>query len=199
MHCRFYSKDEKIDMNTKNRKVRYTRRVIREAYFKLLQEKPINKITIAEICELADIHRGTFYQHYHDIYDLQESIEKELMTKFDEVLPLIEIGKIDVAEAIVVSLMGNKDLCRALLGEYGSLDFIMKIFEMRRKYCYKKYEEYGIDKKDFNAIYTYSMSGCLGLIRDWVMNDYKEEPEYIVHMMYKLVRHGIEGMLPESV
>ena len=185
-------------MKTENRKVKYTCQVIREAYFKLLQEKPINKITIVEICELADIHRGTFYQHYHDIYDLQDSIEREMMTKFDEVLPLIEIGKIDVAEAIVISFMEDRNLCRALFGKYGSLDFIMKIFEMRRKNSYKKYEEYEIDKKEFNAIYTYSMSGCLGLIRDWVMNDYKEEPEYIVHMMYKLARHGIEGMLPES-
>ena len=46
----------------------------------LTKEKPINKITIAELSQQADIGRGTFYTHYEDIYDLRS--KKSLKNRF---------------------------------------------------------------------------------------------------------------------
>lgn len=47
-----------------------TKQAIKQAFLDLTKEKPINKITIAELSQQADIGRGTFYTHYEDIYDL---------------------------------------------------------------------------------------------------------------------------------
>ena len=58
-------KNEKGD-----RRVRYTKMVIRESFLDLLQTKDISQISIKEICEKADINRATFYSHYQDPYDL---------------------------------------------------------------------------------------------------------------------------------
>ena len=44
-------------------RVRYTQKVIQEAFWKILKEKPLAKITVKEICDLAEINRGTFYKH----------------------------------------------------------------------------------------------------------------------------------------
>ena len=59
-----------------NRKVKYTKMVIRESLFKLLKTKQLNQITVKELCRLADINRGTFYSHYTDLFDLVEKLEE---------------------------------------------------------------------------------------------------------------------------
>lgn len=56
-----------------------TKRSIINAFLRLRSEKPLEKITVRELSELAEIHKATFYLHYHDIYELSESLERELI------------------------------------------------------------------------------------------------------------------------
>jgi len=60
-----------------DRRRRYTQSVIKEAFLALLRARPISKISVTEICKLADINRGTFYLHYLDPYDLLEKLEAQ--------------------------------------------------------------------------------------------------------------------------
>lgn len=60
-------------------RVRYTKKRIREAFFQLLSEKELARITVTEICDLAEINRTTFYKHYLDTSDLLEKIEAEIL------------------------------------------------------------------------------------------------------------------------
>lgn len=64
-----------------DRRRRYTQQVIKEVYIHLLQKNKTEEITVKEICELADINRATFYRNFRDIYDLFETIEKELIVE----------------------------------------------------------------------------------------------------------------------
>ena len=48
-------------------RTRVTKMLIRRAFTDLLRSKPIQSITIRELCERAGINRGTFYCHYTDI------------------------------------------------------------------------------------------------------------------------------------
>lgn len=57
-------------------------RKIFSAYLQLIEEKSIDKITVSEICEIANINRSTFYRHYYDIYDLEEKIETHFVNSF---------------------------------------------------------------------------------------------------------------------
>ena len=59
-----------------SRKTQYTKSVIRESFLSLLQEKPVEKITVTQLCAKADINRSTFYAHYLDVYDLKEKLEQ---------------------------------------------------------------------------------------------------------------------------
>ena len=43
----------------------------------LLQIKPYTKISVTELCRLADINRGTFYIHYFDVDDVLDDILTE--------------------------------------------------------------------------------------------------------------------------
>lgn len=65
-------------------RVRYTQNIIRDTFLDLLKEKPIHKITIKEICEIAEINRGTFYKHYEDIYDLMQKLEDAALNIFSD-------------------------------------------------------------------------------------------------------------------
>ncbi len=58
--------------------------LIRGAFTDLLRQKPIQNITIKELCERAGINRGTFYSHYTDIYDLRDNIEDEMTREFQK-------------------------------------------------------------------------------------------------------------------
>ena len=44
-----------------DRRVKYTKMVLRESLIKLLQKKSISRITVKELCEMADINRATFF------------------------------------------------------------------------------------------------------------------------------------------
>ena len=68
---------------------RYTQLVLKQALLKLLKEKPVNKITVKEVCELAQLNRATFYAHYRDCFALLESIENELIDAFEQSLRYI--------------------------------------------------------------------------------------------------------------
>lgn len=61
-------------MKKTDARVRYTQKVLKDSLLRLLEKKPINKITVKEVCELAELNRATFYAHYTDCFALLESI-----------------------------------------------------------------------------------------------------------------------------
>jgi AcrR family transcriptional regulator len=60
-----------------DRRKRKSQAAIKKAFIQLLNKKEFNAIKIGELCELADINRGTFYLNYLDKYDLLEKIIHE--------------------------------------------------------------------------------------------------------------------------
>ena len=71
-----------------DRRVRMTRRLIKDSFLTLLRQKNIAKITVKDICLGADINRATFYAHYEDVYDLLHKMEDELADNICTILKL---------------------------------------------------------------------------------------------------------------
>ena len=72
-------------MQELDRRTRKTRKAISDAFWKLMQEKDFEDITINDITDAADIHRATFYLHYQDKYDwLDKSITALLQGLIDQ-------------------------------------------------------------------------------------------------------------------
>ena len=61
-------------MNDQDLRVIKTRACIERALLELLETKPIEKITVAELARTAQINKGTFYLHYLDIMDLHTKL-----------------------------------------------------------------------------------------------------------------------------
>ncbi len=64
-----------------NRRAQLTRKMITGALIELLQTKDLDKISVREICERADVNRSTFYDHYEDIYALMNDIERDFIAQ----------------------------------------------------------------------------------------------------------------------
>lgn len=60
-------------------RIQKTKSNIFNAYIELREKKPIEKITVKELTDKAQISKQTFYLHYKDIYDLTDQIEQELI------------------------------------------------------------------------------------------------------------------------
>lgn len=67
-----------------------SRRMIRQAFQELLNEKEFSKITVTEIVNRADLNRSTFYAHYPDIYGIVEEIQEEIIRRNMELFTKIE-------------------------------------------------------------------------------------------------------------
>lgn len=60
----------------------FTKQAIKVSFMKLLNERPLNKITVRDIVEDCGINRNSFYYHFQDI----PSLLKEILTEEMETL-----------------------------------------------------------------------------------------------------------------
>ena len=56
---------------------RHTRGAIIDSFWTLLNEKSLDKITVKDVIELAEINRNTFYYHFEDLYALLYTVFSE--------------------------------------------------------------------------------------------------------------------------
>lgn len=66
-------------MNQEDKRVIKTKREIRSALLKILEEKPLSQITVKEIADAACINRKTFYSHYASPDDILSELEDEIV------------------------------------------------------------------------------------------------------------------------
>lgn len=121
-----------------------TRRSITNAFLELRKQKPIEKITVKELSELAFINKATFYTHYHDIYDLSDQLEDEFMDSIIHEMPHPESILTDPALATreLADMLISKNDTTAILFS-GSRQGLLseKIYVALMKYISSKYPE----------------------------------------------------------
>ena len=138
--------------NNIDRRVMRTKTLLIHSLSTLMKQKNIKDITVKELCELADINRGTFYLHYKDIYDLVEQIENELFQEFESILMSYTIDDISrrpkqLLTDVCKFLDENRDICSALLGDNGDINFAQKHRGFIRKKSFTKANKFVILRK----------------------------------------------------
>lgn len=72
-----------------DKRVIKTKRDIRNAFLELRKEKPVDKIRVSELCDLAIINKSTFYKYYRDIFALaaeeDQRIVDDVIDDFEEI------------------------------------------------------------------------------------------------------------------
>lgn len=162
-----------------NRSVRNTKRRLRESLLTLLEQKPINEVTVRELTELADVNRGTFYFHYQDVYDLLRSMEDDFFEQFDRTLsgfvPSFEAEGTPYLHAVFSFLDENRTFCRIMLSPHGDMQFVQLVMQRVDKQCSYFWKMFApeADEKRFSMYNAFIINGWVGLIREWV-NDRRD-------------------------
>lgn len=60
-----------------DRRIRKTKRSLKQALFSLLRQKPFEQITVKDICEVSETSRITFYTHYDDKFALLDELFRD--------------------------------------------------------------------------------------------------------------------------
>ena len=73
-----------------DRRIQKTRTAIHQAFVSLLVEKPIEKITIKEIAEKANVDRKTIYNYYEGVYDILDYLENEVVIRIESAMAQVD-------------------------------------------------------------------------------------------------------------
>ena len=182
-------------MRDTDRRVKYTKMVLRESLLELLQDKPINRISVTELCQNADVNRGTFYAHYSEPYDLLKQIEDEL---FEDIRRCFEEKPDNTMEETNMDLLlvinRNRELCRIILSDSASPNFMSRVYDVGAEY-FRRYWKGSLERLDMPEDYLYRsiVTGNVELIRYWIMNDDNRSPEDIAAMMSSLVNRIMQA------
>ncbi len=186
-------------MYKNDQRTRLTKMLIRKALTSLLSQKPIQSISVKELCDHAGINRGTFYAHYTDIYDLLQKIEDEMMHDFQEaLLPLLQendenLTPIKITAGIFNCLKENADLCVVTLGPYGDKKFATRLLNVGREKCLECYpKQFGeASSKQIEYYYAFVSSGCIGLLEKWLNDGMTTSAEEIAQVAEDIMLNGI--------
>lgn len=178
-----------------DRRVRYTRMVLKQALLSLMLERPITRITVTEICERAEVNRATFYAHYADPYDLLARIENEL---FESIRRSIAGGLSSgslrrILTDICSSIRENGALCRVIFSEYGDREFLERVLNIARVESMALWRSIvpHAGERELERMYAFFSQGSAAVIRGWVLSGMQDAAEEIAAFLERISMGGL--------
>lgn len=157
-----------------NRRTLYTLQAIQTAFVQLLECNELRKISVTQICQQADINRGTFYLHYESPLALFYQIENELI---DEVRPLLasrpqESLPVWLGRLLTV-ICEHETISRIILKNYQTGTMISALFsEVHDQVITEFRNNFPSDSAaGLEYYFDYFVQGCVGVILAWFERD----------------------------
>lgn len=179
-----------------DRRVQYTKMVLRQSFIELLEKHPISKIAIKAICEKADVNRTTFYAHYADQYDLLEQIKQELIDDVNAHLadfPFYENQSESVQMLIKIFeyIKQNSKICSVLLSDTSDTAFHDQVMVIVQKLCMELLSKKSLRQDTLDYIISFAATGSIGLIRKWLAAGMQEPTDQMAETILKLTHRGL--------
>lgn len=180
----------------------YTKNLIRDKFIDMLNERPLDKITVKELAKRCEINRNTFYYHYKDIYEiLSEIFQKELkkvIAEYNDTLSWEESFLLATEFALE-----NK---KAIYHVYNSIrreeleDYIYDVAgNIMIRYVEKKSEDINALEGDKNLIATFYQSALTEMVLRWIDAGMEADTELIIRRIGQLFNGNIRLSLKRSV
>lgn len=176
-----------------------TERMIKEAFYGLLQKEDISKINVKKLCEEASINRGTFYLYYKDIYDLKDSLIDEYIEKLQtSLLPIIYMKKEELTDremikTILKVLKDNDVMTKAILNKNLGPSIIDRLVEVGKIVTLNIYPKVfnAKDMTEFETYYNFVSNGAMAIIIDWIKKDFNEDVDSMSKKLEKLLKASL--------
>lgn len=174
-----------------NRRILYTKNIIKESLIELLKDKEIHQVTVTDICKKADVNRGTFYSHYKDAFDLLQSMEDELFNQV--IVYLTEIPVEDYTDILLIKvfelIVENKELCKVLFCKQNDSKILDRILYVANKANLDKIiNTPGFTDEYLNYLLKYAIGGIIAVVQTWLENDLVESPRELLAIINNINR-----------
>lgn len=169
-----------------NQRIRLTKRMLKEALAELLADKPIDRITVYELCSRAQINRTTFYKYYGSQFDLMEDMQSDFLKELEN--SLHEKDQPLSLLSILTYIDTHRASCTALLQSAADNGFLERVLSMS---CITQQLEeqtsphYSGYQKEY--VKEFVIYGAFSVIRKWLFSEQPEPPEDITKIILEMV------------
>ena len=171
-----------------------TKEAIKQSFMKLLNAKPVNKITVKEIVDDCGINRNSFYYHFDDIPSLIEEILNE------QADVLIEVGRdMDIYSCVLTAMEFALENKTAMMHLYNSANRDMFERYLSRVanravtgYFDVFFSDEQIDASDRQAIIMYYKSLLTGFVLEWLGSGMKYDLSFRIRRICELFEGSTE-------
>ncbi len=179
----------------------FTEKAIKASFVKLLNEKPLSKISVKDIVDDCGINRNSFYYHFRDIPALLEEIVTERTNIIIERYPTVNsLG--DCFAAAMAFALENK---RAAFHIYNSVSRDMFERELM-KLCSYAVESYvgvafadeAVNESDRKLFIRLIKCEMFGLIIDWLNDGMKDTASEDVARIVEISRGLSEEIIKRA-
>ena len=178
-----------------------TKEKIINAYIQLLSETKPEYISALEICEIANIHRSTFYRHYDGINDIEIDIEKTVLKTFSDILdntPLDDFinGRKTFLKTVSETIRNDLSFYTKVLLVNRRVGFIEKIdATIRNKLKETLSEKTELSDDEIDYVFTFAVAGRVAVYRKWILSGFKQSEDAISSILEKVSSKGFDSFL----
>ena len=169
-----------------------TKRALEASLKHLLLKKPLTKITISDITEDCGISRMTFYYHFKDIYDLVEWACVEDAAKALEGKKTYDTwqeGFLNIFHAVLENKPFIMNVYRCVSREQIERYLYRLVHSLIIGVIEEKAQGMTVSERDKGLIANFYEYAFVGILLEWITQDMKEDPEYLVNRVSTLI-HG---------
>lgn len=190
-------------MERENQRVVITKRMLKESILKILKEKELDSISVAELCREAGVNRATFYRHYEIPKDVVIEIQRDL---YKELKQQINIPKSPedihtVIEKLCLFFNERRELIRIFIRNNSDVDIINFMNEIYGEVT----KEYGrtdllnrLSQEDIQFLTLYNVGGSYFVFKNWIMGSIRKSPQEMADYVYDLVKKT-EALIMSSI
>ena len=168
-------------------RIEKTENAVKSAFLELRAKKPLEKITVKELCARACINKSTFYAHYQDIYALSEKLEKEVVNSILDNLVSSQNYSVENSEIfardLYMACLANSSLINIVFSGKSKSHLADCLEKEVKKLIWKKYPQYK-DDIEKNILLSYGIYGTFYVY----LNNQNVAPDILIRVSEKIVK-----------
>lgn len=178
-----------------DRRVVRTKRAIRNTFVKLLTEKDVDKITVKELADGADVDRKTVYNYYDGVNDILEELENELAVDFERKIGVFVFDSIEntmsAFAALNRHLQENMELYTLVMRLDEKSRLLTKIVAYLKRKIRSVLDHSQVDVSKIDVAVEYVTSGMFMAYKHWFNSDRSQSLEDFTEGVACLVIGGL--------
>ncbi|MCD8078348.1 MAG: TetR/AcrR family transcriptional regulator [Lachnospiraceae bacterium] len=167
-----------------------TRQKFVDAFWPLIEEKPIAKIAVSELTRRAGYNRSTFYEYFIDTDDLVTYVETKLLEQIKQTVLQASPEEDSPGELFQNIFEAMNERMYLLLGPNGDSSFLEKV-KAELFPLIVDFFRISEDTPHFDYLICFASSALLGLLQLWNKKGKDLSTEEISTMMQDLVLQGL--------